>query len=407
MKTKETMFPVLAMFGVLASIAAEPSVEIKTVSWNPESRRATVVYDVEDAAAVITADVLTNGVSIGGVRQWKTWGDVNRLIPVGDGRSFTWQADGDFAIPSSSQLDVSLQIWPATNPPPYLAVDVTVPGYRRYYAAEAFVPQGPTNDIYRYDRILLRKIPAAGIVWVMGSPTSEPQRETDGREQQRRVKLSADYYIGVHEITQHQIAMLTGIANTAHEVPDRRPPMPSNRLNTEKVRGLEFFWPEDGHSVVSSSVIGQLRSVTGILSFDLPTSAQWEYAARAGSQERYYWGDDDSLAMRYEWCSSNSDGRMRLGGLLEPNPWGLYDILGNNPELVLDWYGHPVASETPVVDPKGPDSAVEDLGGGKALRGGRYDYWRGGQLRSAFVNSQELDYDGIATIRPVCDAVAQ
>ena len=407
MNTKGRMLSAFAILGALTSTAADPTVEISSVLWNPELRRATVVYDLKNASAVVTADVRTNGVSVGGVRQWKVWGDVNRLMSVGNDKTLTWQVDGDMSIDQPSQLDVALQVWPATNPPPYLAVDVAVPNFRRYYASVEFVPQGPTNDIYRYDMILLRKIPAAGLVWVMGSPTTETGREPDGREQQRRVKLSSDYYIGVHEITQYQIAMLGGGSDTAHEPLDRRPPMPSNRINMKKARGMSFLWPADGHSVESSSVIGKLRSVSGISSFDLPTSAQWEYAARAGSSSRFYWGDDDSVSEQYEWSSSNTqDGRMRMGGLLKPSPWGLYDILGNNPELTLDWYENPAASDVPLVDPAGPANEVSGFESCKVVRGGRFDRWKT-QGRSAFVNRQALDYDGISTFRPVCDAVAQ
>lgn len=407
MKTRECGLTALALLGALTSLAAVPSAEVSSVAWDEAARRATVVYDLHGAEAVVTADVRTNGVSIGGTRQWKTYGDVNRLVSVGDGKSFAWLADDDFAILKASRLDVTLRVWPVTNPPPYLAVDVAVPSYHRYYASADFVPQGPTNDLYRYDLMLFRKIPAAGLVWTMGSPASEDGREPDGREQQRRVMLSADYYIGVHEITQYQVLMLGGGSGTAHESADRRLPMPSNRLNIKKVRGDSLLWPKDGHSVESSSIIGKLRAVSGISSFDLPTSAQWEYAARAGSPSRFYWGDDDSVFGQYEWSSADAkDGRMRMGGLLKPNPWGLYDILGNNPELALDWYSNPAPSEDAVVDPKGPETEVAGFESFKAVHGGRFDRGKS-QGRCAFVNRQGLDYDGIATIRPVCDAVAQ
>ena len=408
MKTKSLLLCTLALFCAMASSAADPSVENVALTWDPDLRRATVVYDLKAADAVITADVCTNGASIGGERQWKVYGDVNRLVPVGDGKSFVWQAANDFEIVSASQMGVTLQVWAVTNPPPYLAVDVTVQNFHRYYASEAFVPRGPTNDMYRLDKILLRKMPAAGLAWVIGSPANEAGREPDGREQQRRVMLSADYYIGVHEITQHQVAMLGGGRGVGFGITS--PPMPSNGLNTKRLRGDALLWPANGHSVGSSSIIGVLRTVSGISSFDLPTSAQWEYAARAGSSSRYYWGDDNSsdTVGQYEWFYGNTgDGRMRMGGLLKPNPWGLYDILGNNPELALDWYSKPAASETVIVDPRGPETEDPDYPSCKVLRGGKFEY-NANMCRCAFISRQtSLNYDGVAMCRLVCDAVAQ
>ena len=92
----------------------------------------------------------------------------------------------------------------------------------------------------------------------------------------------------------------------------------------------------------------------------LPTEAEWEYAARAGSVQSRY-GDIDRIA----WYAGNSGIRTHEVAQKQPNAFGLYDVLGNVWEWTADWYG----GYTPgsAVDPAGPVS-----GQYRALRGGSW-----------------------------------
>lgn len=99
--------------------------------------------------------------------------------------------------------------------------------------------------------------------------------------------------------------------------------------------------------------------------FRLPTEAEWEYACRAGTTDEYV-GDPDSTA----WYHENSDNRTHEVATKAPNPWGLYDMIGNCSEWCFDWYG-PYPSKH-VTDPVPPKQDPEF----KVLRGCAFPHFR-------------------------------
>lgn len=82
--------------------------------------------------------------------------------------------------------------------------------------------------------------------------------------------------------------------------------------------------------------------------------AEWEYAARAGADTKWFFGDSPSAYGDYAWFKDNSGGKSHPVGQKKPNPWGLYDIYGNVCERIMDRYHKDYYKQGDKVDPTGP-----------------------------------------------------
>jgi formylglycine-generating enzyme required for sulfatase activity len=172
-------------------------------------------------------------------------------------------------------------------------------------------------------------IPAG--TFTMGSPEGESGRG-DG-ETQRQVKISRPFYLQTTEVTQGQWKKVMG----------RNPSFFKQCGDDCPVENVT--WND------VQKFISMLNSIDGTDKYRLPTAAEWEYAARAGSQSDRY-GEIDDIA----WYDANSGNKTHPVGQKLPNAWGFYDMLGNVGEWVHNWSGSSTVGS--VTDPIGPSSGV-------------------------------------------------
>jgi sulfatase modifying factor 1 len=204
-------------------------------------------------------------------------------------------------------------------------------------------------------------IPAG--TFVMGSPVDELNR--DESEIQHKMTISKPFYIQTSEVTLKQWQTVMGKKLLSlRQGPDT---MPATRVS----------WYD---SIKFIKGLNQRNEGT----YRLPTEAEWEYAARAGSTTTYSWGNDIDCdkamygnSMKHDVCQLyNKSVKLELGRpapvqSYQPNAWGVYDMHGNVWEWVMD--RHEEYSSAPAVDPHGPDSGTMRVKrGGSWFKYGNY-----------------------------------
>lgn len=167
---------------------------------------------------------------------------------------------------------------------------------------------------------------------------SDPNFE-EGQQDERplhKVSISRPFYLGKYEVTQAQWVAVMG--NNPSRFKGRNHPV--ERVSWHDVQDF----------------IRRLNAQEGHERYRLPTEAEWEYAARAGTNTSYCLGDDKQALSRHAWYYDNARDTTRPVGQKQPNAWGLYDVHGNVREWVQDWYGETYYANSPEIDPKGPPS---------------------------------------------------
>jgi formylglycine-generating enzyme required for sulfatase activity len=195
-------------------------------------------------------------------------------------------------------------------------------------------------------------VPIEPGTFMMGSPSDESGRDSD--ETQHQVTLTKGYFMQTTEVTQGQWKEIMG--SNPSDFSSCGDNCPVERVSWNNIQ--EF--------------IQKLNQKESGRNYRLPTEAEWEYAARAGTTTRFFWGNQaDCSRANYgnsSWsdeCKSINPGKTKTVKSYSPNNWGLYDMHGNVWEWCNDWYVD--YNSSALIDPVGPTT-----GASRVVRGGSW-----------------------------------
>jgi formylglycine-generating enzyme required for sulfatase activity len=231
--------------------------------------------------------------------------------------------------------------------------------------------------------------------WLVSEYGSQTYNRFHGDELPRREVTLDGFWIGKHSITVSQFKRF--VDETGYKTRAEREgsgfgyDMQVRRMNSKRdINWNNPGWEQgDDHPVVlvswedAMAFCRWISDKTG-QNFTLPTEAQWEYAARAGTTTMFFWGDspDDGEGYinaadksgtpcgdTYQNAFNFNDGFIYTAPVnsFKPNPWGLYNMLGNIWEWCLDWHHPNYYANAPSNNPTGPES-----GRLRVRRGGRW-----------------------------------
>ena len=210
----------------------------------------------------------------------------------------------------------------------------------------------------------LARIPAGK--FLMGSPENEPGHKDD--EHQHEVVLTQPFHMGVHEVTVGQFKAF--VKQTGYRTEAEKNGRGAFRRFAEDGQwksdpGASWHDPKfeqnEDHPVTCVSWNDAIAFCDWLSKkegkkYGLPTEAQWEYACRAGSQTRFYFGVQQTELTQHAWYWPNAEVKTHPVGAKKPNCWGLHDMVGNVWEWTADWYAADFYKKSPKADPLGPAS---------------------------------------------------
>lgn len=246
-----------------------------------------------------------------------------------------------------------------------------------------------------------QKIPARE--FMMGCSTGDASCDNTEKPL-HKVKITQPFYIGIYEVSQEEYQKIMGKNPSGFGrfqecifwnvicTEAREQNLPVEGVSwQDAVKFANELSKRDGLEPVYDI---NYQRIEGKKGYRLPTEAEWEYAARAGSTTKYYFGDDADKLGDYAWYSNNSDKKTHPVGQKKPNSFGLYDIHGNVWEMCEDWFDNSYYKQfenKAAVDPKGPEE-----GSYRVDRGGSWnDFQRDVSVSNRGYWLPELRYDDI------------
>lgn len=240
------------------------------------------------------------------------------------------------------------------------------------YASET--PAGGWTGDYKTSKMVFRRIPAGSFTAGLTSEevsylNAEKNENRSYYIPQKTMTITHDYYIAIYKTTKAQFERFT---NTASTSTDAKPQVGESVYypylrGSNSVDGID--WPTTRFAVKEGSIIGNLRNrFSNRFWLDLPTSAQWEKAARAGTDT--FWYNGGTVDTSYSDCTNlvNQIAYTCLGGAGQftyvnvgsylANSYGLCDTVGMRPEYVLDRFVDQAAAASETYDPVGPTSGT-------------------------------------------------
>ena len=180
-----------------------------------------------------------------------------------------------------------------------------------------------------------------------------------------KVTLRRDFWIGVFEVTEKQYELLTSVnGNPGARTTEHGDDYAMGYIYYTTLRGAPTDWtdfPANRYAVTADSAIQKMRNNLPGATFDLPGEYEWEYACRAGTTNDVYVGfrtqgktTIQSALAEIAWDKDVTNDVVQVG-LLRPNAFGLYDILGNLSEKCRD-----LTTILENTDPVPPASATLD-----------------------------------------------
>lgn len=162
--------------------------------------------------------------------------------------------------------------------------------------------------------------------------------DNDDESPKHKVCITRPFYLSKTEVTQAQWKSIMGENPSKHK--NKNKP-----VETVSWNGVKKF-------------IKEINKIEKTNEYRLPTEAEWEYSARAGSDTIYSFGDKKKDLIEYAWYGYDYKDKGKNWGThvvaqKQPNRWGLYDMHGNVWEWVQDLYDENFYKKSPVNDPKG------------------------------------------------------